>query len=82
MTREQNIRAILESNFAVVKDEIIDIAVKNIMSLSQEPTEAINNLINDIEVLRTDPVIIDNDDVQKFAENVLYALNNLIKEGK
>lgn len=82
MTREQNIRAILESNFAVVKDEIIDIAVKNIMSLSQEPTEAINNLINDIEVLRTDPVIIDNDDVQRFAENVLYALNNLIKEGK
>ena len=45
-------------------------------------TEAINNLINDIEVLRTDPVIIDNDDVQRFAENVLYALNNLIKEGK
>lgn len=82
MTREQNIRAILESNFAVVKDEIIDIAVKNIMSLSQEPTEAINNLINDIEVLRTDPTIIDNDDVQRFAENVLYALNNLIKEGK
>lgn len=82
MTREQNIRAILEGNFAVVKDEIIDIAVKNIMSLSQEPTEAINNLINDIEVLRTDPTIIDNDDVQRFAENVLYALNNLIKEGK
>ena len=46
------------------------------------PIEKIHNLINDIEVLRTDPTIIDNDDVQRFAENVLYALNNLIKEGK
>lgn len=57
MTREQNIRAILEGNFAVVKDEIIDIAVKNIMSLSQEPNEAllevratVNSWAHDIDV--------------------------------
>lgn len=43
------------------------------------PIEKTNNLINDIEVLRTDPTIIDNDDVQRFAENVLYALNNLMR---
>ena len=34
MTLEQNIRAILECNFTGYKDEIIDIATKNIMSLS------------------------------------------------
>lgn len=57
MTREQNIRAILKGNFAVVKDEIIDIAVKNIMSLSQEPNKAllevratVNSWAHDIDV--------------------------------
>jgi hypothetical protein len=44
------------------------------------PIEKIQTLINDIEVMRTSPALIDNDDVQKFAENVLYALNRLIKE--
>ena len=39
MTREQNIRAILESNFAGFKDEIIDVAVKNIMALSENKGE-------------------------------------------
>ena len=39
MTREQNIRAILECNFSETKEELIDIAVKNIMALSQEPCE-------------------------------------------
>ena len=34
MTREQNIRAILESVFSQAKDELIDIAVKNIMTLN------------------------------------------------
>ncbi len=34
MTLEENIRAILECNFTGYKDEIIDIAIKNIMSLS------------------------------------------------
>ena len=46
------------------------------------PIEKIQTLINNIEVMRTSPALIDNDDVQRFAENVLYALNNLIKEGK
>lgn len=36
MTYEQNVRAILESNFAESKDEIIDIAVRNIMALSED----------------------------------------------
>ena len=39
MTREQNIRAILETNFTGFKDEIIDVAVENIMSLSDEQGE-------------------------------------------
>lgn len=42
MTREQNIRAILESNFAGFKDEIIDVAVKNIMALSENKGEWIS----------------------------------------
>lgn len=44
------------------------------------PIEKIQTLINDIEVMRTSPALIDNDDVQRFAENVLYALNRLVKE--
>ena len=44
MTREENIRAILECNFSGFKDEIIDIAVKNIMSLSQEPIDALQKI--------------------------------------
>lgn len=39
MTREENIRAILESNFAGYKEEVIDIAVKRICELEQEPCE-------------------------------------------
>lgn len=44
------------------------------------PIEEIQTLINDIEVMRTSPALIDNGDVQRFAENVLYALNRLVKE--
>lgn len=43
------------------------------------PIEKIQTLINDIEVMRTSPALIDNDEVQRFAENVLYALNRLIE---
>ena len=42
MTREQNVRSILESNFAGFKDEIIDVAVKNIMALSENKGEWID----------------------------------------
>jgi hypothetical protein len=42
MTREQNVRSILESNFAGFKDEIIDVAVKNIMALSENERETID----------------------------------------
>lgn len=41
--------------------------------------EKIKILINDIEVMRTSPALIDNDDVQRFAQNILYALNMLIE---
>lgn len=41
--------------------------------------EKIKILINDIEVMRTSPALIDNDDVQRFAKNILYALNMLIE---
>jgi hypothetical protein len=41
MTKEQNVRAILECNFTGFKDELIDIAVKNIMALSDKPCEKV-----------------------------------------
>lgn len=41
MTLEQNVRAILESNFTQTKDELIDIAVKNICELISKPFEDI-----------------------------------------
>ena len=39
MTREENIRAILESNFASCRDELIDIAVNRIIELEDKPCE-------------------------------------------
>lgn len=39
MTREENIRAILESIFSGFKEEFIDIATKNICDLEQEPCD-------------------------------------------
>lgn len=36
MTREQNIKAILESNFAGFKDEIINTATKKLLSLDDD----------------------------------------------
>lgn len=36
MYYEENIRAILESNFSQAKDELIDIAVKNILAIKQD----------------------------------------------
>lgn len=54
--------------------------IRSMPTVQAVPIEEIKTLINDIEVMRTSPALIDNDDVQKFAENVLYALNRLIKE--
>lgn len=48
MTREQNVRSILESNFVGFKDEIIDVAVKNIMALSAEPCREADDYENEI----------------------------------
>lgn len=39
MTKEQNVRAILETVFSQSKDELIDIAVKNIMTLSPQKSK-------------------------------------------
>lgn len=36
MTREENIRSILECNFSGFKDEIIDVAVNAILNLKEE----------------------------------------------
>ncbi len=47
MTREENIRAILECNFAGFKDDIIDIAVKRICELEQEPRKGEWQLTDD-----------------------------------
>lgn len=47
------------------------------------PIEEIQTLINDIEVMRTSPALIDNDDVDNFwylfLFDVLFALNRLIE---
>ena len=43
------------------------------------PIEKIKTLINDIEVMRTNPTVIDNDDVDLFIYDVLFALNRLIE---
>ena len=43
------------------------------------PIEKIQTLINDIEVMRTNPAVIDNDDVDLFLYDVLFALNRLIE---
>lgn len=60
--------------------EELDIKVEeDIPTVQAVPIEKIKTLINDIEVMRTSPALIDNDDVQRFAENVLYALNRLIE---
>ena len=45
MTYEQNVRAILECNFAGFKEELIDNAVENIMALEQQPRTDVNSII-------------------------------------
>ena len=60
--------------------EELDIKVEeDIPTVQAVPIVKIKTLINDIEVMRTSPALIDNDEVQRFAENVLYALNMLIE---
>lgn len=48
MTFEQNVRAILESNFAGFKDEIIDIACKRIYELTN-PYDRVLKIIDENE---------------------------------
>ena len=43
------------------------------------PIEKIKTLISDIEIMRTSPALIDNDDVDLFLYDVLFALNRLIE---
>ena len=63
-----------------LKLEMIDCKIEDcIPTVQAVPIEEIKTLINDIEVMRTSPALIDNDEVQRFAENVLYALNRLIE---
>ena len=60
--------------------EELDIKVEeDIPTVQAVPIVKIKTLINDIEVMRTSPALIDNDEVQRFAENVLNALNMLIE---
>ena len=65
-----------------------DITHENAVSVAQidwmptvkaVPIEKIQTLINDIEVMRTNPAVIDNDDVDLFLYDVLFALNRLIE---
>ena len=55
MTREENIKAILECNFAGFKEEIINIAAKSICELEQEPkwipvTERLPNKLTNVNI--------------------------------
>ena len=67
MTREENIRAILECNFSESKEELIDIAVKNIMALSQEPNRDIKEIA---EIMKSDA---DAETKCKMISNILTA---------
>ena len=53
--------------------------IDNIPTVKAVPIEKIKTLINDIEVMRTNPAVIDNDDVDLFLYDVLFALNRLIE---
>ena len=43
MTREQNVRSIIETHFAGFKEEIIDSAVNRILELKDEPKQRTND---------------------------------------
>ena len=63
--------------------EELDIKVEeDIPTVQAVPIEKIKTLINDIEVMRTNPAVIDNDndDLDLFLYDVLFALNRLIEE--
>lgn len=55
MTKAQNIKAILECNFAGFKEEIIDIAVSCIMSLDQEPCNKRGDYIYPTDIVLETP---------------------------
>lgn len=63
-----------------LKLEMIDCKIEDcIPTVQAVPIEKIKTLINDIEVMRTNPAVIDNDDVDLFLYDVLFALNRLIE---
>ncbi len=63
-----------------LKLEMIDCKIEDcIPTVKAVPIEKIQTLINDIEVMRTNPAVIDNDDVDLFLYDVLFALNRLIE---
>lgn len=49
MTYEQNVKTILESNFAGFKEEIIDIACQRICELADNPCYRALEIISDIQ---------------------------------
>lgn len=60
--------------------EELDVKIEDdIPTVKAVPIEKIQTLINDIEVMRTSPALIDNDDVDLFLYDVLFALNRLIE---
>lgn len=61
MTYEQNVRAILESNFAGFKDEIIDIACERICELTN-PYDRVLKIIDSM---------IDSDEFHNHNENAV-----------
>ena len=54
MTREENIRAILKSNFAGFQDEIIEVAVKNIMLLDALSERESGEMIDTYRFMRVE----------------------------
>ena len=59
MTREENIRAILDTCFSESKDEIKEVALNNIMSLSVDTEEAVLN-----KMLKEEMIVLPQDYVK------------------
>lgn len=86
MILEENIRAILECNFAGYKDEIIDIATKNIMSLSNIENQ--NSIIEELEKIKAEihKLAFDDDDGEYIGviddDTIMDLIDNRISELK
>ena len=82
MTLEENIKAILECNFSIARDEVIDSATKRIM----EQISRQNPLEEELEKIKAEinkcPIEVDYPDIFINQEYIYKILNNHISELK